>query len=175
MYSGGLGIAPAVAAALIQLAVPLLGSLFGPSESDVLYDAARTGNVVAWWRLKALAARFDLASYGVAPLTASEAALLVTVMGPGSDQPEEGEWSTYGSGLARWQRANAARARLVDLETTMGPALAAAAAAVLRDAGLPVPGDSGGALLAGMDSTTMLVLGGGLLVALLVKGKPRVS
>jgi hypothetical protein len=53
MYAG-LGIAPQVVAAVVSLGAKILPTLFR-SESGELERAARAGNVVAWWRLKALA------------------------------------------------------------------------------------------------------------------------
>ena len=50
----GLGLAPLVVAGLVSLGSKLAGALFGPSEGDTLEQEAGAGNVVAWWRLKAM-------------------------------------------------------------------------------------------------------------------------
>jgi hypothetical protein len=50
----GLGLAPVIAAAAFSLGAKLAGALFGPSEGDTMEAESKTGNVVAWWRLKAM-------------------------------------------------------------------------------------------------------------------------
>lgn len=96
-HRGGLGVAPVVAAAAFSFASKLAGKLFGPSEGDVLEQESKSGNVVAWWRLKAmvgdqLPARGTINGkpFDAKALTADERAGLVATLGPEALQVDQG-------------------------------------------------------------------------------------
>lgn len=93
----GLGIGPVVAGLVISLGSKLAGALFGPSEGDTLEDESKAGNIVAWWRLKAmvgdqLPARGTINGkpFDARALTAEERDGLVTALGPGALQEDKG-------------------------------------------------------------------------------------
>lgn len=157
----GLGLDPATGAALISFGSGLLASMFAPTENSILEAAARTGNVVAWWRLKAIAGD-GLPYYApewnvtVQALTAAEQAGLAAAMGPAALNSE----SPYSGGLS-------ARAILAKFERDgIGAQLAAVSTATLSSAP-GVTGQGGGVTQAGMG----WLLGGGLLVAVLLGRK----
>jgi hypothetical protein len=96
MYAG-LGIAPQVVGALAAGAAKIIGGLFGSSEGDRLEAESRAGNVVAWWRLKAmvqsqLPARGTINGqpFDAKALTAEERAALVQVAGPEALKEDRG-------------------------------------------------------------------------------------
>jgi len=86
-----------IAAGLISIGSKLFGSLLGPSEGDTLEQEAGNGNIVAWWRLKAmvgdqLPARGTINGkpFDARALTAEEREGLVAALGPESLQEDKG-------------------------------------------------------------------------------------
>lgn len=156
MYNGGgLGLAPAVAAAVVQIGTRLVGSLFGPTEQQQTYAAARAGNVVAWWRLKALAGKNLTAPQS---LTAIEREALAVAMGP--DALSEGGMATRQAAARHVQELYAAGIG-AELDRMTAETLGAA------------PGGAGGLAVAGMDLKTLAVAGavGLAAFALMRRGK----
>jgi len=93
----GLGLAPIVVAGLVSLGTKLAGVLFGPSEGDTLEAESKAGNVVAWWRLKAmvgtqLPARGTINGqpFDAKALTPAEREGLVSALGPKALQEDPG-------------------------------------------------------------------------------------
>lgn len=102
---------PAVVASLVSLGSKLAGAIFGPTELDVIKQEISAGNVVAWWRLKAMITPLDAGNivkyYGTNgsmlvalignryQLTDTERAALVTAAGIQAAQPKY--WPPFGT------------------------------------------------------------------------------
>lgn len=101
---------PAVVASLVSLGSKLAGAIFGPTELDQIKQAISAGNIVAWWRLKAMITPLDAGKivqyHGTTgamlvtlignryQLTDAERAALATAAGPTATQPKY--WSPFG-------------------------------------------------------------------------------
>lgn len=151
----GLGLAPIVVAGLVSFGSKLAGALLGPSEGDTLEQEAGAGNIVAWWRLKAMVGAqlpaqgtINGKPFDARALTAAEREGLIAALGPDATKEDKGGGLFDSPTRNRIFRlyANGAGAQLdAKSDATLHPA-------------------AGGATLAGLDLKWILAGAVGLIV-----------